>query len=448
LVTVSLPPDISLEIPNGADSSAAPAYGNGTFIAQNGGSGFGSWTSATLGSGGSYIGGSGLGARTWAIYAGGGNGNSQTASRPLAQTMEIGETLRVQLGYTGVATGGEIGMRFLSGNSTRFTVRFIGGQAEWLLNDGGSNFGTAISWSGGNPGTPLSVSFTRNAGNGYSIQLHSGLQSYTGSNYTASTGNMTIDRIEFFSIAQGGGENLGFDNLDRSLTLANPTSADLGASSGNTTSKTYTLVNTGAGPLTNLAFSKIGTHASEFNLSNLTKTTLAPGEKTVITASFLPAGNGNRTASIQISSNDPDENPFTLNFSGSGSGFPDSTPFQSWTTNAGLSGDEALSNADPDGDGLTNFLEFAFGLDPKTGGSRPMTVETAPDSGLKVTFLHRNGVNFTVKTCTDLSAGFSTTANATESPNTSNLPDGYKRYEATFPGTDGRGFLKIESTAP
>jgi hypothetical protein len=398
-----------------------------------------------LGFGGSYIGGSGLGNRTLAIYAGGGAGNQFRATRPLAPALAIDETFSAQLGYTGVATGGEIGIRFLSANQTRLTLKFVGGGTEWMLNDGGSDFGTGISWSGG---TPLSVAFTRHTGNGYSIRIQSGSQSMFGNNYTGSSGNMTIDAVEFYSSAQGGGENLGFDNLDRSLTLANPTSADLGASSGNTTSKTYTLVNTGAGPLTNLAFSKTGNHASEFNLSNLTKTTLAPGEKTAITASFLPAGNGNRTASIQISSNDPDENPFTLNFSGSGSGFPDSTPFQSWTTNAGLSGDDALSNADPDGDGLTNFLEFAFGLDPKTSGARPMTVESTPGSGLKVTFLHRNGVNFAIKTCTDLSAGFSTTANATESADTSNLPDGYKRYEATLPGTDGRGFLKIESTAP
>ncbi|MBU6183399.1 MAG: Ig-like domain-containing protein [Verrucomicrobia bacterium] len=325
-LTVTEPPDIALELPTGADSSSSATYGNGTFIGRNGGTGFGTWTSAATGFGGSYIGASGLSAKSLAIYAGGGSGNGFSATRPLAPALETNETFTATLGYTGVATGGEIGIRFLSGNATRLTLKFVGGGAEWILNDGGSDFGTGISWAGGNPGTPLNVSFTRHTENGYSIRITSGTQSLTGNNYTASSGIMAVDSVQFFSTAQGGGENLGFDNLERFKPLETPASANLGTArmSGNSTSSTFQIRNLGPGTLSGITVSKNGTHPSDFTVPNPAASSLAPGQKTTLTTTFAALGNGTRTATIAIASNDPDENPFLLNLSATGLNDPPS----------------------------------------------------------------------------------------------------------------------------
>ena len=295
-------------------------YGNGTFIGRNSGNGFGTWTSAATGFGGSYIGASGLSAKSLAIYAGGGAGNGSSANRPLAPALETNETFTATLGYTGVATGGEIGIRFLSGNATRLTLKFVGGGAEWMLNDGGSDFGTGISWAGGNPGTPLNVSFTRHTENSYSIRITSGTQSLTGNNYTASSGIMAVDSVQFFSTAQGGGENLGFDNLERFKPLETPASANLGTArmSGNSTSSTFQIRNLGPGTLSGITVSKNGTHPSDFTVPIPAAASLAPGQKTPLTATFAALGNGTRSATLAIASNDPDENPFLLNLAATG----------------------------------------------------------------------------------------------------------------------------------
>lgn len=196
-----------------SDSSTNSTYSGGTFIGLNGGTGFNAWTGSGTGGGGNYIGGSGLSASSWAIFSGGAAGNSYQATRPFSTAMSVGDTFTMQLGYTGVATGGEIGINLFSGANFRLGFKFIGGSSDWVLNDGGANFGTGISWAGGSPGTTLNYSFTRGTGNNYTINLSQGAQSYNGTNFTATSGIMDIDRVQIYSSAQGGGANVGFDNL-------------------------------------------------------------------------------------------------------------------------------------------------------------------------------------------------------------------------------------------
>jgi len=47
--------------------------------------------------------------------------------------------------------------------------------------------------------------------------------------------------------------------------------------------------------------------------------------------------------------------------------------YLSWTTSSGLTAGNATPTADPDGDSLTNLQEFAFGMDPTSSGSGPIT---------------------------------------------------------------------------
>lgn len=84
------------------------------------------------------------------------------------------------------------------------------------------------------------------------------------------------------------------------------------------TPRTFTIRNTGQATLSGLALSKSGLHSSDFTLGSLSTTTLAPGASTTFTVTFTPGGSGARTASLQIASDDLDENPFDITLTGTG----------------------------------------------------------------------------------------------------------------------------------
>lgn len=192
------------------EASDKAANYNSWTSGSNEGEGFGSWTLSTGGAGGNYLGATGLGSSTFGLYAGAtGGSNYSSARRDLLMAIPVGSSFSLDLGYTGVANGGEIGINLFAGGSFRLGFKFIGGGSSWQLNDGGSDFSTGINWSGN---TPLSFQFTRGSGNLYSVQIDQGAQSYTGSNYTSSSGTMNIDRIEVYTTGQGSSENVGFDN--------------------------------------------------------------------------------------------------------------------------------------------------------------------------------------------------------------------------------------------
>lgn len=118
--------------------------------------------------------------------------------------------------------------------------------------------------------------------------------------------------------------------------------------------------------------------------------------------------------------------------------------YQSWATANALSGANAASSADPDGDGWSNAQEYAFGLVPTVAGGQPTTVS---GDGTKITFLQRSGVTYVVRSTTDLAAGFTGTVTPLKSsPQPGGLPAGYEQYEAFFPSDTVRGFLKVEAT--
>lgn len=186
----------------------------------NQGTGFGVWTLTAANGGGRYVGPTGLSASSFGIFAGSAATNPlaySSANRAFSAPMSIGDIFTVQIGYTGVAApGGEIGMNLFAPdvNPFRLGLKFIGGATNWVINDGGADFPTGIPWAGGSPGTTLNVSFTYNGANGYDITLNQGANSFIGTNYVSTSGMMNINNVEFYSSAQGGSENMGFDNLN------------------------------------------------------------------------------------------------------------------------------------------------------------------------------------------------------------------------------------------
>jgi hypothetical protein len=130
-----------------------------------------------------------------------------------------------------------------------------------------------------------------------------------------------------------------------------------------------------------------------------------------------------------------------------GSSMQAQTPFESWIAGyPSLTGANALGTADPDGDGMNNNAEFAFGTSPVSGASRAVTTESVA-GGIKITWLQRSEFTYAVKSTDNLGSVFSGQVSSSPvSPQPSGLGD-YQQYEATLTGGE-RGFLKVEATIP
>ena len=125
---------------------------------------------------------------------------------------------------------------------------------------------------------------------------------------------------------------------------------------------------------------------------------------------------------------------------------PPSDPFTSWITGLDWTGfiSPDLSPAgDPDGDGLTNQQEFAFGLDPTTGASvNPCT----PLRGTQFSYTRRatSGLSYTVEYSTDLTnwnpATVSESAGAADS-------NGVQTVTVTVsnPALNGKLFVRVQA---
>jgi len=191
-----------------SDTASNTAYDDGWQAGDNGGTGFGVWSFSTSGNGGSYLGATGLGDPTFGLFAGGSGGSDlSSATRAFSGDLLAGQTFSIDLGHsTNIANGGEVGILLTDGGSTVMTLKFVGGQTNWLLNDGGADFSSGQGYAAN---TALTFDFTFEGGNSYSYSFGSG----SGSNFTANNTISGIDGFTIFSNNQGSGENFGADNM-------------------------------------------------------------------------------------------------------------------------------------------------------------------------------------------------------------------------------------------
>jgi hypothetical protein len=108
----------------------------------------------------------------------------------------------------------------------------------------------------------------------------------------------------------------------------NPSSHNFGqVTIGDSDAKLFVVSNSGSLDLNVTATSLVGSDAGEFNIdSGGGAFSLSPGANRNILISFSPNSQGSKSATLRLNSNDPDEEPFNVSLSGSGSE-PGSGPF-------------------------------------------------------------------------------------------------------------------------
>jgi Abnormal spindle-like microcephaly-assoc'd, ASPM-SPD-2-Hydin len=139
--------------------------------------------------------------------------------------------------------------------------------------------------------------------------------SYEGTVAISSSGSVSFITQPFV-----GAPEIVVENTDTNpaTDITDGQTLDFGSVVINTQSPTvnYQIRNSGSVDLTGIVLTPGGTNASEFEVTQPTATTLAPGGTTTFTIAFKPTSSGSKTATIQIASDDSDENPFDLNLTG------------------------------------------------------------------------------------------------------------------------------------
>jgi hypothetical protein len=129
-------------------------------------------------------------------------------------------------------------------------------------------------------------------------------------------------------------------------------------------------------------------------------------------------------------------------------------PYDTWVASYGytVGATNALRASDPDGDGLSNLAEFAFGLNPTASSPNALTIARS-NTTVTLTWLQRNdgSATYTNRSTTNLSTGFpagnSTNFSGSLSSDTNNLPStNYSRYQfSTNVSAFLRHFYKVDA---
>jgi uncharacterized delta-60 repeat protein len=88
--------------------------------------------------------------------------------------------------------------------------------------------------------------------------------------------------------------------------------------------RTFTVSNSGSGPLSVGDVSLDGVHAADFTVNTQPEASIAPGDSTTFQITFDPGAIGIRRAVVSFQNNDSEKNPFNFAIQGTGTGIPQS----------------------------------------------------------------------------------------------------------------------------
>jgi hypothetical protein len=199
--------------------------------------------------------------------------------------------------------------------------RYLGFPAFSLVAQ--SSSGLPVSFESSNPGV-ISVSGTSASlvalGTSVITARQIGNENYLAASPVTETVTVStpLPEIEVaLSETRGGVETLTW--------LASGDSQNLsGVAYNRTRTFDYTIRNTGQIPLTGLGLSMGGSNPADFPVLFWSgQTNLEPGQRANFSVRIAPTSPGSKSGTLAISSNDGDENPFLIRFTGSGTGsFP------------------------------------------------------------------------------------------------------------------------------
>jgi len=254
--------------------------------------------------------------------------NCSADNQPVANWVDLGSgngtpgVMNCCLDPTQVATGLNFTgttdlattLNWTNGNGTnRIVVAKLGSAVDWSPVDGQTYAANASFGSGTERGTGNFVVFN---GTGSSVAVtslvpattyHFAVFEYKCTEYmaTAATANVTtLAAVPEINLKWG------------VTSYASGETFDFGAVAwGSSADRTFTIENTGSGPMTlTLPLATTGNYA----VTSAPAGTIASGGTTSFTVRFTPGGVGAETGSLSITSDDADENPYLLDFAGTG----------------------------------------------------------------------------------------------------------------------------------
>jgi hypothetical protein len=155
----------------------------------------------------------------------------------------------------------------------------------------------------GNAPTGTSVGMFDGTAPSFRVCFISGASGFTTPTWKGYPSEALLAAVRDIAVEQPVGSELS-DGGTRSFGSCRVGSAGL--------TKTFTIRNRGLTNLTGLKLSMNITNAGDFILGPLGKTTLYPGGKTTFKVTFKPTVAGPRKTFVRVSGNDPDENPFDI----------------------------------------------------------------------------------------------------------------------------------------
>jgi hypothetical protein len=186
---------------------------------------------------------------------------------------------------------------------------------------------------------------------------------------------------------------------------------------GSLQSRTFVIHNNGAADLSGLSLTIEGTDAPAFSVTVAPAASLPAGGVTECTVTFNSSAPGTKSVALRFSAGGFDD-IFDLTLSGRALSSLEAWRQLHFETLA--SEGIAADNADPDGDGIENLIEFAFGLNPSEADASSLPRWHWEDDDLVLSFdapRKVNGVTYIAEYNTSLSsAGWTAIPNASEPP--------------------------------
>lgn len=195
-----------------------------------------------------------------------------------ARVFSGNSTLRVLV--NGVQQGSNITVSSTSSTTFSIVVNIVGNIDLELDNSGNRTLINNLSWTCYSPGAEIEIS-------GNNTIIVSGDASPSPSDHT-----------DFGNVAVSSG------TISRTFTIANNGTSDLTLSGV---------------PLVQIS----GAHAADFTVTTLPSATIAASDSTTFVIEFDPSAAGTRNATVSITNDDSDENPYTFDIQGVGTATPD-----------------------------------------------------------------------------------------------------------------------------